>query len=817
MKISESWLREWINPGLTTQALADQMTMAGLEVGALEPVIANFSGVVVGEILSVEPHPNADKLRICRVAGQGAEPVQVVCGAPNARAGIKIPFAVVGAVLPGEFNIQQARLRGVESAGMLCSQAELQLGDDADGLWELAADAPVGSPLEHYLQLHDTCISVDLTPNRGDCLSVKGLARDIGALNQLDMTPPEITPVTATIADQITVALNAPDACPRYSGRLIRGIELAKPTPPWMRERLRRAGIGCRDIAVDTTNYVLLELGQPLHAFDLARLSGGITVRHGRPHEALTLLNDQTVTLNTETLVIADDEKALAIAGIMGGAHTAVNESTRDILLESAFFVPTAITGRARHYGLHTDSSHRFERGVDYRLQEQALERATQLILEVAGGAAGPVTVATTEHPLLAERKVNLRRDGIVSGLGCAIPDEEVLTILTRLGLQLTEQTEAGWTFTVPSHRFDIAIEADLLEELARIYGYNRLPTTPLSAAINLPPHRETALSAETIKAHLVARDYQEVVCYSFVDAKIQQLLDPEAKPIALKNPISADMAVMRTSLWQSLLPTLQYNIKRQRGRIRLFEVGLRFTPAADDQRDACSDMDFSGMNVSGIDVPGILPGIKQETVIAGLIYGPVQAETWHGAMESVDFYDSKGDVESLLALVGGQPFTFRVSRHPALHPGQTAAILKNGVTVGYLGALHPQVQQTLALEQTAFLFEITQAALAETQLPRFTPLSRFPAVRRDLALVVDRELPVAELLATINTIAGDLLTNLMVFDIYTGEGIDFHRKSVALGLTFQHLSRTLTDDEITAVVDTVIAALQQTFAAELR
>ncbi len=798
MKISESWLREWVNPELTTEELAEQITMAGLEVDAIEPVAADFSGVVVGEILFVDQHQDADKLRVCQVAGNGEDIVQVVCGAPNARVGIKIPFATVGAVLPGNFKIKKAKLRGVESFGMLCAQTELKLGDDDDGLWELAADAPVGKDLREYLQLNDTCVEVDLTPNRSDCLSLKGIAREVGVLNRLLVTPPAIDPVAATIDDTFPVNLQAPNGCPRYAGRIIRGVDLSKPTPLWMQERLRRAGIGSKDIAVDTTNYVLLELGQPMHAFDLAKLNGGITVRQANDKESLALLDGQTVELTGDTLVIADQEKAIAMAGIMGGSETAVGESTQDLLLESAFFAPTTIAGRARSYGLHTDSSHRFERGVDYKLQEQAIERATKLIVEVAGGQVGPVFIAEAEHELLANRTVQLRRERILSGLGFELPDDEVLDILNRLGLELIKQIEGGWEFSIPSYRFDINIEADLLEELARIYGYNNLPTTSLQMAMDLPLHQESAIGLDAVRAQLVARGYQESVSYSFVDPKLQKLLDPQVTPIPLKNPISADMSVMRTSLWQGLVNALEYNVNRQQSRIRLFETGLRFLPSSSEDSD--------------------VKGFQQEAMIAGLIYGQRQAENWSAKAEPVDFYDIKGDIESLLALVGDTDrFTFAAAEHPALHPGQTASIASNGQIVGYIGTLHPQIQKALGLPQTAYMFEITQVALAEAQLPSFAPLSRFPEVRRDLAVIVDQELPVSELEAKVKEVAGELLTKLKVFDVYVGKGIDSQRKSIALGLTFQHLSRTLTDDEIATASDAVINALKEAFNAELR
>ena len=793
--MSESWLREWVNPELTTAELAEQMTMAGLEVDGVEPVAAPFSGVIVGEILFVEQHQDADKLRVCQV-GCGSEDIyQVVCGAPNARAGIKVPFAQVGAVLPGDFTIKKAKLRGVESFGMLCAQTELQLGDDAAGLWELAVDAPVGKDLRDYLHLDDNSIDIDLTPNRSDCLSLKGIAREVGVLNRLAVKAPPIKTLEASITDTFPIELQSPQSCPRYVGRIIRGIDLSKPTPLWMQERLRRAGIGSKDIAVDTTNYVLLELGQPMHAFDLSKLDGGIVVRDAVEGEQLILLNGQTVELDAGTLVIADKKAPVAMAGIMGGSESAVSATTSDILLESAFFIPTAIAGRARSYGLHTDSSHRFERGVDYQLQEQAIERATYLITAVAGGEIGPVVVAEQNHIALATRRVELHREHIVKGLGFDMPDEEVVDILHRLGLTLVSTTDTGWCFTVPSYRFDIAIEADLLEELARIYGYNRLPTTSLTMAINLPEHKEAAVGLASVRAQLVARDYQEAISYSFVEPKIQQWVNPKITPVPLQNPISADMSVMRTSLWEGLLTALLHNINRQQTRVRLFETGLCFLPDTESEN-----------------------GVKQEAMVAGLLYGQRHTENWSTKVESVDFYDIKGDIESVLDLTAkDNAFDFIAAEHPALHPGQTAAMTLNGEHVGYVGAIHPQLQTFLGLPQAAYVFELTQAALSDAQLTEFVALSRFPELRRDIAVIVDKTVAVSQLQSTVKKAAGDLLARLTVFDVYVGKGIDSHRKSVALGLTYQHLSRTLTDDEITAAQERVVTFLKTTFQAELR
>jgi len=793
MKLSNSWLREWVNPQLSAQELADQITMAGLEVDGVETVAGDFSGVVVGEILSAEQHPDADKLRVCKVAGHPDGEMQVVCGAPNARAGIKIPFALVGAKLPGDFKIKKAKLRGVESFGMLCAQTELELGDDSAGIWELPADAPTGKDLREYLLLDDVAIEVDLTPNRSDCLGVAGIAREVGVLNRCPVQGPEMAPVAARIEDSVAVTLAAGDACPRYVGRVIRNIDIGASTPLWMAERLRRSGLRSIDPVVDVTNYVLLELGQPMHAFDQNKLNGGIKVRLAEAGEQLTLLDGQEVKLNAGTLLITDDQQPLAIAGIMGGLDSAVTAETRDIFLESAFFSPLAIAGKARSYGLHTDSSHRFERGVDYRLQEKAIERATQLLLDIVGGEPGPVHLRELNDAMPAERHITLRRARVSQGLGISLADDEIVDILTRLGLEKIEQDADGWTFLVPSFRFDISIESDLLEELARVYGYNRIPSVSMTAELEIKPRPESQVSQRALEETLLARGYNEAITFSFIDRASSALFDPTAEPVALQNPISADLAVMRTSLIPGLCRALQYNLNRQQGRVRLFETGLRFVPGADTQ-------------------------LQQQPMLAGLAYGPRYAENWTGGKDWVDFYDVKADVEALLARLGTQgAFRFEAGQHPALHPGQCARILRGDTEVGYVGTLHPQVQKQLDLPKSAFVFELSLEALGEARVPAFAPLSKFPEVRRDLALLIDADVPAARLVDCAVEAAGETLTDLKIFDVYQGKGIDFNRKSVAMGLTFQHPSRTLNDDEINAAVEAVIGQLKQKYNASLR
>ncbi|GAB2188778.1 phenylalanine--tRNA ligase subunit beta [Sessilibacter sp. MAH1] len=802
MKFSESWLREWVNPNIDTQQLVDQITMAGLEVDAVESVAGQFTGVVVGEIIAAEQHPDADKLRVCTVAGDGDETKQVVCGAPNARVGIKIPFATVGASLPpGEdgkaFKIKKAKLRGVESFGMLCAQTELQAGDDDSGLWELPLDAPVGVDLNEYLKLNDQCIEVDLTPNRSDCLSIQGIAREVGVLNRSEVCGPAIEPVDAASEVTFPVELQAEDSCPRYVGRVIQGVDVSKPSPLWLQEKLRRGGVRSIDAIVDVTNFVLMELGQPMHAFDLDKLDTQITVRFAKDKEKLVLLNGEEVELDTDVLVIADASGPLAMAGIMGGEPSSVTDATTNIFLEAAFFNPLTIANRARRYGLHTDSSHRFERGVDYNLATRAIERATQLIIDIVGGVPGPVVVAENDS-VPAPVQVTLRKARIESGLGFSLADEDVLQILTRLGLEVVSSDDSSWTFAIPSYRFDISIEEDLLEEIARVYGYNNLPVTSMALPMRIDRQTETQTPLGRIRATLVARGYQEAICYSFVDTKIQSIIDPGITPVPLQNPISADMSVMRTSLWAGLINSLKHNLNRQQARAKLFETGLKF-----------------------VSEDGSLEKLVQTPVIAGLIYGTKQGESWFGKSDKFDFYDIKGDVEAILALTGKlalpESVVFEPAVHSALHPGQTAQILIDGKIVGIVGCLHPQVQHALDLDQPAFVFELNQADIAQALVPEYTALSKHPEVRRDLAVVVDQTVTGLQLEKAVRNSAGDWLTELKIFDVYVGKGIDTQRKSVALGLTFQHPSSNLTDEQINTSVDAVIKYLESELNAVLR
>ena len=797
MKFSEKWLRELVNPAIDTQGVVDQITMAGLEVDEVEPAAKDFSGVVVGEILTAEQHPNADKLQVCQVT-DGKEEYQVVCGAPNARAGLKTAFATIGAVLPTpdgkEFKIKKAKLRQVESFGMLCAEDELGISDSHGGIMELAADAPVGSCIREYLNLDDQIIDVDLTPNRGDCLSITGLAREVGVLNKAPVTfvADNVTP--AVIDDTFAVELQAPVDCPRYVGRVLRNINPQAETPLWMQQKLERSGVRSIDPVVDVTNYVLLELGQPMHAFDLNKLSGNICVRRAEQGEELSLLDGQAITLNSDTLVIADTNGPVAMAGIMGGEPTSVTTETQDIFLESAFFNPISIAGRARSYGLHTDSSHRFERGVDWQLQTKAINRATELLLDIVGGEAGPVTESVNADELPSDRQVYLRQSKVNSMLAFEMPAAEIEEILTRLGLGVEKtSTEGEWHIEVPSYRFDIAIEVDLIEELARVYGYNNLPVRTPTASMPLKPNDETLVTIQNVRRALTAMGYQEAITYSFIEAGLQKQFDDQYEAIALANPISAEMAVMRTSIWPGLVKALQYNQNRQQSRVRLFESGQRFLPTGGSE-------------------------IIQEDVVAGVITGERDPEGWSAGKDSVDFFDIKGDLENLLALGGASDeFEFVADRHVALHPGQTARIERNGQAIGFVGALHPNLIKELGLNGSVYLFEVNQASLCQGKLPRYQEISKFPESRRDLAIIVDENVPFDSIRQLAKKHAGEFVKEITLFDVYQGQGIETGRKSLAVGLTWQHPSRTLNDEEINNAIDSVVSALASELSASLR
>ncbi|MDC8831416.1 phenylalanine--tRNA ligase subunit beta [Alteromonas gilva] len=794
MKFSEKWLREWVNPGVSQHELCEQLSMAGLEVDGVEPVAGDFSGVVVGEVVECGQHPNADKLRVTKINVGEDELLDIVCGAPNCRLGLKVAVAKVGAVLPGDFKIKKAKLRGEPSFGMLCSYSELGVSDDHSGIIELPLDAPVGADIRDYLGLDDVTIEVDLTPNRADCLGMRGIAREVGVLNKTDVTEPAITPVAASIDSQLAITLSAPQACPRYLGRVVKGVNVKANSPLWLTEKLRRSGIRSIDPIVDVTNFVLLELGHPMHAFNLASIDGGIDVRMAKAGEKLTLLDETEVELKDNTLVIADDSKALAMAGIFGGLHSGTDENTTDILLESAFFNPDAIMGKARQYGLHTDASHRYERGVDPQLQATAMERATQLIVEICGGQAGPVVEAVSESDVPSRAQVTLRKARLARVLGIEIPAATVSDILARLGMNATE-TEDGWVASAPSYRFDIAIEEDLIEEIARVYGYNNIPNVAPAATLSMIPASETDIPVNTVKSVLLNRGYNEAITYSFVDPKIQNALFPDSNGLVLPHPISSDMSIMRVSLWPGLLQSTAYNQKRQQQRIRLFETGLRFIPDAEAPN-----------------------GINQQPMLAGVLAGRRKEEHWDSTDTAVDFFDAKADVEALLALTGKEKaFIFKTATHSVLHPGMSAAIYLDDKCVGWLGAVHPQFSKQLGTSGRVFVFEIELSALTKRALPQAQAISKYPANRRDIAIIVKDQVKVGDVIKFIEKISVNQLVGLNLFDVYTGQGIADGYKSLALSLILQDPGKTLEDAEIQSAVDSVVQGLESEFGAALR
>lgn len=796
MIFSNNWLKEWVDSGLETPQLIEALTMAGLEVDGQSPVAREFSGIVVGEVLSVEQHPDADKLSLCQVS-DGDNTHQVVCGAPNVRAGLKVPFATIGAQIiadPAEkpFKIKAAKLRGIESHGMLCSAEELGLEESSDGLLELSGDAPVGDDIRDYLALDDVSIELDLTPNRGDCLGMRGIAREVGVIARKEVVEPQIKLVPAAIDEQFPIKITAGAECPRYLGRVIRNINPGADTPLWMQEKLRRSGLRSIDPVVDITNYVLIELGQPMHAFDFGKLTGHIDVRMANKKEKLTLLDGKEVELSEDILVIADETKAVAMAGIMGGMDTSVTASTQDVFLECAFFSPLAIAGKARAFGMHTDASHRYERGVDFNLQQQAIERATELLISIVGGEAGPVTEATGEVPEAVQ--VTLRYAAVERLLGISMAADEIKDILQRLGLSIEQESAEQLVVGVPSFRFDISIEADLIEELARIYGYNNIPRNLGLAASPLSSRAEEKLPLQRLKQSLVTLGYQEIVTYSFIEPKLAATVcGTDQEVVRLQNPISEDMSVMRTSILPGLLATALYNQNRQQERLRLFEAGMVFKPKAGET--------------------------VQEVTIAGLICGERLPVNWSNNKEIYDFYDAKGDVEALLALGGKEgEFSFRPAEQPGYHPGRCAEVVSiEGESVGFVGALHPQTQRDMGLGGEIYQFELRLQAIEKANLPHASGLSPHPSVGRDLAIVVDETVPAGELLSLVRDHAGEYLTSLRIFDVYQGDAIAKNKKSLALGLTWQHPSRTLSDEEVNAIISSCVNALHEQFNANLR
>lgn len=791
MKISENWLRTWVNPAIDSDTLSDQLTMLGLEVDELAPVAKPFTGVVVGEVLTVEQHPDADRLRVTTVNIGSGEPLQIVCGAPNVRVGMKAPVATIGAVLPGDFKIKKGKLRGVESQGMLCGASEIDLEDKIDGLLELPADAPVGVNIREYLKLDDNVIDISITPNRGDCFSIRGIAREIAVINQLQMNEPEIKSVDATIADEKKVVIST-DGAPRYLGRVVKNVNVKAATPEWMEQALARSGIRTHSILVDVTNYVLMELGQPMHAFDLAKIEGTVHVRQAQPQEKLQLLNDQEVELQEDIMVIADDQKALAIAGIMGGLASSVTDDTTDIFLETAFFAPLAIAGRARRFGLHTDSSQRYERGVDFELPLIAMNRASQLIQELAGGEFGPITVAEKTDLLPKREAIELKQAQVDQLLGYQVAGEFIADALTRLGCKVTVKAEGEWSVVPPSHRYDMAIYQDLIEEVARIDGYDNIQISLPSMDVQLAKYQDRFEIAE-LRQTIVTLGYQEAISFSFADAKLEKQLNPQVNPLMLANPISSDLAAMRSTLLSSLIPCVQYNLNRQQSRVRFFELGLRF-----DYQDAKSIED-----------------LKQIPTLALVAVGSQQPESWHVKPQPMDFFDFKGEIEEILA-AGRVKVEYVRSERAWLHPGQSAEILVDGQSIGYLGRLHPSLENELDLS-TTWVAELNQTAVLQSYVSNFTELSRFPSIRRDIALLISDNINIRDIQQLIEKTGGELLDSTWLFDVYTGQGVEEGKRSLAFALLWQHPSRTLEDAEIKSGMDNIIQVLENTYQATLR
>lgn len=790
MKISENWLRTWVNPQINSDTLADQLTMLGLEIDDMSPVARPFSGVVVGEVLTVEQHPDADRLRVTTVNVGQDEALQIVCGAPNVRVGLRVAVALVGAVLPGDFKIKKGKLRGVASHGMLCGASEIDLEDQLDGLLELPSDAPIGTDIRSYLSLDDQILDISITPNRGDCFSLRGIAREVGVINKIAVTTPEITAVEATQTTEKTVQLQT-GGVPRYLGRVINNINLTAKTPAWMVQVLQRSGIRTHSLLVDITNYVLIELGQPMHAFDLAKIDGSIVVRQARVDESLKLLNEQEVTLSEDVMVVADEQKVLALAGIMGGFESRVTTETQSIFLESAFFAPLAIAGRARRFGLHTDSSQRYERGVDFELPLQAMHRASQLIQQIAGGEFGPITVTEQANLLPTRTEICLKHPQVKALLGYDIAADFITDALTRLGC-IVMFADAEWTVTPPSHRYDLVIYQDLIEEIARIHGYDHIQVAlpQIDVALSTYPDQ---FEVSQLRQTIVTLGYQEAISFSFADAKLEKQLNPNVQPLMLANPISSDLAAMRSTLLSSLIPCVQYNLNRQQHRVRFFELGLRF--------------DYQSANH--------LDELNQIPTLALIAVGARTPEQWHAKPKDMDFFDFKGEIEEILAS-GRVKVEYKRSERTWLHPGQSAEIIVNGESIGYFGRLHPSLESNLDLGVT-WVAELNQNAVLQSYVSNFTELSRFPSVRRDIALLIDDKISVKEIQQLIKNKGGELLDSTWLFDVYTGQGVEEGKRSLAFALLWQHPSRTLEDAEIKLGMDQIIDVLENTYQATLR
>ncbi|HUJ88486.1 MAG TPA: phenylalanine--tRNA ligase subunit beta [Burkholderiales bacterium] len=792
MNVPESWLRHLVDPSLTTHELAHLLTMSGLEVESYAPLAPPFDGVVAARVLEVARHPDADKLSVCKVDA-GGETLSIVCGAPNVRSGMLAPLAKVGARLSGR-EIKLATMRGVQSQGMLCSARELGLSDDHSGLLELPAGTAPGADVRELLELDDHVLTIKLTPNRADCLSILGIAREVAALTRSKLHAPDAAPVPARGGARHPVRISAPDGCGRFTGRVIRSVDARARTPDWMRQRLERAGQRSISALVDVTNYVMLELGRPLHVYDLDKLNGAIDVRFGRKGEKVLLLNEQEVEVDESVLCITDDSGVIGLAGIMGGDSTKAESETKNIFLESAFFAPAAIAGRARRFGFASDASHRFERGVDFDNNVDGIERATQLILEICGGEPGPTDDLVARLP--ARPPVTMRVARAQKVIGIPIGGEEMADVFTRLGLSFEWQGEA-FVVAPPSYRFDLEIEEDLIEEVARVHGFERIPAHPPRAAARMSALPETRRPLHAVRERLAARDYQEVINFSFVEPQWETDFAGESNPIRLLNPIASQLSVMRTSLIGSLVGNLRYNHARRQPRIRVFEVGRVFLrdPAAADG-------------------PLSVAGVRQPMRVGAAAYGTAVDEQWGEPARPVDFFDLKADVEALLA---PRVARYEAAPHPAFHPGRSARIVLDGEVAGWLGELHPHWQRRYELPQAAVLFELDADAAQKLEIPRPRVPSKFPPVVRDVALLIDSALPAQALLDAIEAAKPAIVQEVRVFDLYQGKSLPNGRKSLAFRVVMQHTERTLTDAEADAARDALVALLARKFSASLR
>ena len=792
MKLSKLWLREWVNFSLTEQELAAQLTMAGLEVDAVSPVAGEFTHVVVAEVLSTKPHPDADKLTLCDVKASNDQTLKIVCGAANVRSGLKVALAMIGAQLPGGLKIKESKLRGELSQGMLCSVTELGLAEQSEGIMELEADAPVGMSLREYLTLDDHILDIDLTPNRADCFSVLGIAREIAVLNKLPLLEPAIDTVAPAIDDVLTINLKDAEACPHYCGRIIRNINSDAVTPLWMSERLRRGGIRALHPVVDVMNYVMLELGQPMHAFDMAKLKGDVTVRFSNESEHLELLDGQEVTLSDKVLVIADQEKPLAMAGIMGGADSAVQAHTQDVFLESAYFNPVVVAGVARKYGLFSDSSQRFERGVDPYLQIKALERATSLILSIVGGQAGPIIESRDAAYVPAKASIAFDTNKVKKLTGLSISLEEMKSLLEGLGIKIIQDKKGILDVEVPSHRFDIQQDVDLVEEIIRLYGYDNLKAQPMHALVQAGKTSTNECIAQHLAVWFRSRGYNETISYSFVDPELQDAIYPQREVMQLLNPISSELSQMRVGMWPGLIASMIYNIHRQQNAIKFFEIGVAF------------DVEQGQLH--------------ERACIAGLLMGEQGGVNWSETTRYFDFFDLKGDLESLFSLLKLKQVVFAPATHDALHPGQSAQILINNRHAGWVGVLHPKLTDALDLPHDVILFEMNLAELINLDSPRYKTISKYPQIRRDLSFLVDAQINAMQIENAVRTcIKEDWLKSFDVFDVYVGKGIPEGKKSLAVAMTLQDDSRTLVDAEINLLIGAIIKTLQNEFSIILR